>query len=267
MLAFLLSISLFLLSLCVTLEATFLNSNYIFDRMNSTNYFVEKAAEINQSLTDLGYASGLDEEFFFDFVDSVMISEDTEKYLKNYYSGESNQVDRTAFKQYFNEELDKYIAEKNITDVNAYSRDYLVNRAAGIYGESLQMPMFITLSGYIRFAKDCMPFVILGIAVFAGILCLVIVLTNRWKHRALRYLCCASIGTTLSVGIIPVVVFASGYINKLNTASRALYIVLVECANNLFAALAFCALFFLVASVGLFFWHKKMRDRALDKNH
>lgn len=266
-LAFLLSISMFLLSLCITLEATFLNPNYIFDRMNSTNYFVEKAAEVNQDLMDLGYASGLDESFFDGLVDSVMISEDTEKYLENYYSGESNQVDRTEFKQFFNEALDEYIRENNIEYVNDYSRDYLVNKAAGIYAQSLQMPLFITLSGYLQFAKGCMPFLILGIAVFAVILCLVIVLTNKWKHRALRYLCCAAMGTTLSVGIIPIVVFASGYINKINTTSRALYIVLVECANNFFVALSFCALFFLVASVGLFFWHKKKRDKALGHHH
>ncbi len=267
LLAFLVSLSLFVLSIFVTLEATFLNPDFIISKMDSTNYFVEKEAEVKLSLIDLGYASGLNEEFFENVVDPVMIHDDTEKYLEDYYAGESNQVDRTAFKQQFNTALDEYIKANNIQNVNGSSREYLVNRAAGIYASSLQMPLFITLSTYVHVARNYMPYIILFLTAFLIILCLVIILTNKWKHRALKYLCCATLGATLTVGIIPVVVFISGYIEKMNITSRSLYVLMVECANSIFISLAFCALFFLVVSAGLFFWYKKKRDKVTGSHH
>ena len=118
LLSFLLTLILFLLSICTVFEATLFNSEFIFDNMNSSNYFIDKRDEITTSLIDLGYASGLDEKFFDGFVDEVMLSDDTREYLNNYYSGNGAKIDATDFKQSFNAALDKYIEENDIKDVN-----------------------------------------------------------------------------------------------------------------------------------------------------
>ena len=141
-LSFLLTLILFLLSVCTVLEATLFNPEFIFDNMNSSNYFIDKSDEITTSLIDLGYASGLDEKFFQDFVDEVMLCDDTREYLDNYYSGNGAKIDTTDFKQSFNAEIDKYIQENNIKNVNGKSRDKLVNKAAQIYRSSLEIPLF-----------------------------------------------------------------------------------------------------------------------------
>ena len=61
--SFVLSFVLFLLSFAIVLQSTILNPSYIMDNMNASNYFVDKRAEIKESLVDLGYASGLVEKF------------------------------------------------------------------------------------------------------------------------------------------------------------------------------------------------------------
>ena len=193
-LSFLLTLVLFLLSVGTVLEATLFNPEFIFDSMNSSNYFIDKRDEITTSLIDLGYASGLDEKFFDDFIDEVMLCDDTREYLDNYYSGSGAKIDSTDFKQSFNAELDKYIQENNIKNVNGKSRDKLVNKAAQIYRSSLEIPLFSRLSAYFLTAKNAMPFIIVGLVVLAGVICVVLIYANKWKHRGVKYICYATFG-------------------------------------------------------------------------
>ena len=261
-LSFLLTLILFLLSVCTVLEATLFNPEFIFDNMNSSNYFIDKRDEITTSLIDLGYASGLDEKFFDDFIDEVMLCDDTSEYLDNYYSGNGAKIDTTDFKQSFNAELDKYIQENNIKNVNGKSRDKLVNKAAQIYRSSLEIPLFSRLSAYFLTAKNAMPFIIVGLVVLAGVICVVLIYANKWKHRGVKYICYATSGAFLTLGIIPAYLMITGKISHLNLDSRALYNMFVQSANSICIAVLFISLFFLLVSVGLFFLFRRMYKRV-----
>ncbi len=261
-LSFLLSVTLFALSICTVLQATIFNSNFIMDNMNSSNYFIDKRDEITNSLEDLGNASGLKEVFFADLLDEVMISNNTREYLENFYSGEGTKIDTTEFKQTFNNALDKYIEDNKIKNVNNQNRDYMVKKAAQIYRSSLEIPLFSRISGYFISSKNAMPFVIAGLIVFGAVICLILFFTNEWKHRFVKYICFATSGTFLTVGIMPALILATGKINQINLASRALYNLFVQCANSICIALIFCSLFFLLVSIGLFFQYRRMRKKA-----
>ena len=264
LLAFIMSVLMFLLSFAITLQATILNPDFLLDNMNSTNYFVEKHQEVVQKLTDLGNASGLDESFFDDLLSSVEIYDDTEVYFEEYYSGKSTVVDTTKFRQNFNSALDKYIEKNNIQDVDSDSREYLVKNASRIYVSSVEVPFFSNASTYILALKKVMPFVIAGLCVMIAAIVLVIVFTNSWKHRALKYLCYATSGATLTVGIIPTLVFISGKIQQINISSRALYTVFVQSANSVMISLSIVAAAFLIISLTLFFVHMNMRKKLID---
>ena len=262
LLSFLLTLILFLLSVCTVLEATLFNSEFIFDNMNSSNYFIDKSNEITTSLIDLGYAGGLDEKFFDNFVDEVMLSDDTREYLDNYYSGNGAKIDTTDFKQSFNTALDKYIAENNIQNVDGKSRDKLVNKAAQIYRASLEIPLFSTLSAYFLTAKNAMPFILICLVAVAGVICLVFFLTNKWKHRAVKYTCYGTSGAFLALGIIPAYLMLSGKISQINLDSRALYNMFVQSANSICVAVLFISLFFLLVSLGLYFLYRQLYKKA-----
>lgn len=264
LLAFIMSVLMFLLSFAITLQVTILNPDFLLDNMNSTNYFVEKHQEIVQKLTDLGNASGLDAGFFEDLLSSVEIYDDTEKYLEEYYSGKSTVVDTTKFRQGFNSALDKYIEKNNIQNVDSESREYLVKNASRIYVSSVEVPFFSGASTYILALAKIIPFVIAGLCVIIAIIVLIIVFTCSWKHRALKYLCYATSGATLTVGIIPALVFISGKIRQINISSRALYTVFVQSANSVMISLSAVAAAFLIISLTLFFVHISMRKKLID---
>lgn len=257
--SFVLSFVLFLLSFAIVLQSTILNPSYIMDNMNTSNYFVDKRDEIKESLVDLGYASGLDEKFFENVVDEVTIHDNTQAYLNSFYAGEKAKIDTTAFKQKFNSELDSYISKNNLKVANDGSREYLINQAANIYAAALRIPLFATLSVYLVALKNMMPLIIGGLAVLVAILCVIIIFTNRWKHRAVRYICYSTSAAFLTVGIIPAVLLSTGYMSKINIDSRAFYNLFVQSMNNILIAIAICSVIFFIVSIGLFFLHKSMR--------
>lgn len=260
--SFVLSFVLFLLSFAIVLQSTILNPSYIMDNMNASNYFVDKRDEIKESLVDLGYASGLDEKFFENVVDEVTIHDNTQAYLNSFYAGEKAKIDTTAFKQKFNSELDSYISKNNLKVANDGSREYLINQAANIYAAALRIPLFATLSVYLVALKNMMPLIIGGLAVLVAILCVIIIFTNRWKHRAVRYICYSTSAAFLTVGIIPAVLLSTGYMSKINIDSRAFYNLFVQSMNNILIAVAICSVIFFIVSIGLFFLNKSMRRHA-----
>lgn len=260
--SFVLSFVLFLISFAIVLQSTILNPSYIMDNMNTSNYFVDKRDEIKESLVNLGYASGLDEKFFENVVDEVTIHDNTQAYLNSFYAGEEAKIDTTAFKQKFNSELDSYISKNNLKVANDGSREYLINQAANIYAAALRIPLFTTLSAYLIALKNMMPLIIGGLAVLVAILCVIIIFTNSWKHRAVRYICYSTSAAFLTVGIIPAVLLSTGYMSKINIDSRAFYNLFVQSMNNILIALAICSVIFFIASIGLFFLHKSMLRHA-----
>ena len=260
--SFVLSFVLFLLSFAIVLQSTILTPSYIMDNMNTSNYFVDKRDEIKESLVDLGYASGLDEKFFENVVDEVTIHDNTQAYLNSFYAGEEAKIDTTAFKQKFNSELDSYISKNNLKVANDGSREYLINQAANIYAAALRIPLFATLSVYLIALKNMMPLIIGGLAALVAILCVIIIFTNRWKHRAVRYICYSTSAAFLTVGIIPAVLLSTGYMSKINIDSRAFYNLFVLGMNNILIAVAICSVIFFIISIGLFFLHKSMRRHA-----
>lgn len=263
--SFVLSFILFLLSFAIVLQSTILNPSYIMDNMNTSNYFVDKRDEIKESLVDLGYASGLDEKFFENVVDEVTIHDNTQAYLNSFYAGEKAKIDTTAFKQKFNSELDSYISKNNLKVANDGSREYLINQAANIYAAALRIPLFATLSVYLVALKNMMPLIIGGLAVLVAILCVIIIFTNRWKHRAVRYICYSTSAAFLTVGIIPAVLLSTGYMSKINIDSRAFYNLFVQSMNNILIAIAICSVIFFIVSIGLFFLCKSMRRHASEE--
>lgn len=263
--SFVLSFVLFLLSFAIVLQSTILNPSYIMDNMNASNYFVDKRDEIKESLVDLGYASGLDEKFFENVVDEVTIHDNTQAYLNSFYAGEKAKIDTTAFKQKFNSELDSYISKNNLKVANDGSREYLISQAANIYAAALRIPLFATLSVYLIALKNMMPLIIGGLAVLVAILCVIIIFTNRWKHRAVRYICYSTSAAFLTVGIIPAVLLSTGYMSKINIDSRAFYNLFVQSMNNILIALAICSVIFFIVSIGLFFLLKSMRRHASEE--
>ena len=260
LLSFLLSMCLFLLAVCTIISFTVFSKDYIYGNMNSSFYFMDKSDELKVSLTDLGYASGLDEAFFEGFIDDLLISKDTADYLDTYYSFESGNADTEDFESLFNEQLTSYAKEKNVT-VNDDARKYLVKEAGKIYENTIEIPYFGSLLLYIKAGVQAMPFIIGGLVFLSAVIIFVFFKTNRWKHKAIRYTCYATSGTFLAIVLIPSYLYFSQVMSKINVSSRAFYNFIQYTVANLELLFSMGAILFLLISIILFISHQIKRKK------
>lgn len=265
LLSLVLAVLLTVLAYAVSLQFTLFNDSFMLDNMNTCNYITEKKDEITSSLTDLGYASGLEEDFFNGLLDEIMIHEDTEKYIQDYYSGEGSVIDKTAFKQAFNTALDDYIEQKGISadSVSSENREYLIKEAAKIYKQSLELPFFGKLAGRFQNLKTIVPYVMAVCLILSILIIVIFILSTKWKHRAARYICYATLATFLSTAVLPLIILLSKKVETFNIASRATYMLFVSCANNMLVCILSCSAFFLIVSAAMFLLYKKLYKKAV----
>lgn len=258
MLSFVLAFLLFLLSLMTVLQIMFFTQSSMMDALSSSGYFTEKNKEITQSLKDLGYASGLDESFFDGLIEDSLLYTDTAEYISDFYSGEGSVVDTANFKELFDTALDDYIVEKHLDPVavNAESREYLVNSATKIYKNSLELPLFKTIAGYFLGVKNALPKVMIVDIILIMLICIIIIASSKWKHRAVKYICYSTTTTFLSTLTPAIVLLVSGKIEQFNIASQATYKLFVTFGNELVLTLIYFSIFFAIISVVLYILYR-----------
>ena len=251
-LSFVLSLVLFALSVSAVLSMTFFDMNSFLSTMKATSYYEEKKEELINNLTDLTYPSGLKESFFEEMITTEMISGDTLSYITGFFDGSKDVVDDTVFKQSFSDALDKYIADNNIKNVNPKSMKTLIKKAGIIYSKTLSIPLLRTISTYFHFIKKWLYIAIIALACSAVLLILILMVSNRWLHRKIKYICFATSGTFLSLLGIAVFLTVNGGISHIQLESLGLYNFLVHLVNGINIAIWFASGLFLVISVILF---------------
>ena len=257
-LSFVLSLLLTTLSFCLVLEATIFNKNSWIDNMNKSDYYVDKTEEVRKHLVDLGYASGLDEDFFKNVVDEIMITSDTHRYIDDYFSGKETVIDTTEFKQTFSAALDEYVEKTGKKVSDADNIQYLIKEAARVYSSDLRIPTLTSLSTYFLFAKKTVPIVmIISAVIAAGLICMYI-FANRWKHRAVKYIYYASAATFLADITAAILMIVNGGITRINIESRSVYNFIVDFVTNINIAMWACSAVFLLISIALFLTYRKL---------
>ena len=264
-LSFILSMLFTVMSFGLVIESTLLNKNAWIDNMNRNDYFMDKTEEIRKKLTDLTYATGLKEDFFDSVVDDTLVTEDTQKYIDGYFSGETTIIDSTNFKQKMLTSLDEYITENKIEKTDSKQIDKLVKEAEKIYKGNVSIMAIGSASPYFLTLKKVLPFLLIGVGVLALGLIAVLFFANKWKHRAYKYIYYASAGSFLTNLALAMYMSLSGGAKNIVLESRSLYKFVVGFVNSVNVMFWICAGLFLLVSVALFFAYRS-RFLKLTKN-
>ncbi len=253
-LSFILSCMMLVLSLALILQFTVFKQDFVTSSMEKVSYYELLRAEILRNLKDLGYASGIDESFFDDFLDETVIREDMTEYMTNFYSGKKTVVSTDRFKQVFNKALDEYIVKKSINpdSVSKENREYLVNQAISIYRKSVQIPFLSRLSGRFMEIKQVLPITIGVSSVFIVLLMIILIFSSRWKHRAVRYICYATITGFIGMAVSFIALIATKKKRNLNITSQAVRDLFDHISNRFTMTFLYVGIFFAVVSIALF---------------
>ncbi len=260
----------FILSLCIVgvaisslVRFTLLNGGFLSDTLNNSSYYTDLCDEITDDLMDIGDASGLDKSFFEGFVNEVFVREDVQDYINKFYKGEKLTVDSTHFDESLRSALDNYVRvngiEKNYSQSGV---NYFIKEATKIYVNNIELKYFDMLQQLAGEYSSKLTLVMIVCLVVAAGICLLMLLTNEWKHKAVRYIAYATGASALFMLCIPTAVYLSGALGKLTIISRSLGDMYMSCFNTVLADMYIISGVLFVLFAALILIHGKIRVKA-----
>ncbi|MEE3428656.1 MAG: hypothetical protein VZQ55_06795 [Ruminococcus sp.] len=265
-LSFILGLCIFFCSLLSALKFTVFSPSYLTDTLNSTDYYKDLCAEITDDLLNIGDASGLDKSFFDDFIDEVLVRKDVQYYIDDFYAGNKLKVNSSDFQKSLRSALDRYINKKNLTDkdFSEESLNKFVKEADKIYVSHIELTYFSQIQkAFLKYSFKINIYIGITLAVIIAII-LLFIFTNKWKHKAIRYIYYAAASAGLVTLIIPIIVFLSGIISKITIISRSLNDLYTACLSSVFITLIFIGGALIAISGFLWVLHSKMRKNVLN---
>ena len=264
LLVFFLAICIVGSSLTALIRFTAFNPAFMTDSLNESRYYADLCDEVKDELVYIGDASGLDREFFDEFVDELMVREDVQSYVDAFYSGKKLEVDTSNFEKQLRSAIEAYEIGKGINTekVNQDSVDYFVKEAAKVYSGRIRVSYLSILQDRVRRNTPKYTILMLVLVAIAVGIILLMLFTERWKHKAVRRIYYSFTAAGLVMLLIPIVVFASGLIDKINfvrLSAKEMYVTLL---NTFFSDVLTIAVTLLVISAALCVTHLMLRKKA-----
>ena len=262
LLTFILAMCLVVSSVLLVIRITVFNRGFMTEVLTSTNYYRDLCGEITDSLVDIGDASGLDRSFFDGVVDEVLVRSDVQAYIDDFYSGKELEVNTAKFEDNLRVSLNKYIKKKNIKNVDENNINYFVSKACKIYTNSVKIKYFGAIQKKVNEKTSTFSLYIAVLTlVIAGIIC-ILLFTNEWKHRSIRYIHTAVSSAGLLLLIVPSAIMLSGIIGKIAILSRSLNDMYMAIISGILWDVIVVAVVLLVISLALWAVHAKVRQKS-----
>lgn len=261
-LTFILALCLVFGSLITVVRITFFNANFLSDTLNASQYYNDLCVEITDNLTDLGDASGLDRSFFEGFVSEVLVREDVQSYITNFYEGKPLKVNTSKFDESLQNALKKYIKTNHIENVNEESLEYFSANACRIYADSIKIKYFSSIQDLINNNTGTLTAFIVVLTLISAAICVILIVTNEWKHKALRYIYTAVSSAGLFLLILPVSIFASGVIGHIAIMSRSLSDMYTSILYTVLSDMIVISIVLLVVGIALWVIHSRVRRKS-----
>lgn len=261
-LTFVMALCIILCSFATVLRITVFNDNFLADTLNSSEYYKDLCVEITDSLTDLGDASGLKKDFFEGFINEVLVREDVQAYVADFYKGEKLKVNTSKFDDSLQNALNKYIKSNNIKNVNEDNLNYFSAKASEIYSNCIRIKYLSSVQDFVLDKRGTLTIAIFVLVIIIAAIVFVIMYTNEWKHKALRYVYAAVASSGLFLLIMPVAIFASGVIGRIAIMSRSLSDMYISVISTVLSDFIVISIVLIVVSAALAVIHGRVRKKA-----
>lgn len=261
-LAFFLSLFLFLSTCAGVLKTTVFNENYIRTELSKSYFYDNLTEEIKQKFVSYGAASGFDEAFFDGIVDPVMVQQEIGNAIDQIYNNRVKKTDTTEFEQQLNSKFLQNVEQRGIerTPELEQAVGLLTQTCVESYTDSVTIPYVTQIGPYVRTA-DKLITVLLAVLVIAGaVVAVILFFLHRWKHRALRYYIYALSSAVLMSAVLPAALYFSGKIQRIGLASASFYHFAVSYLSGCLWRFGIVALCMILILVVLGILYHKLRE-------
>lgn len=252
LLSFFLSLFLFLTSIIMIIQLTFLNSGYMRSKLSESNYYDNVMTEAESEFISYGSASGFNEQFFQGVLDINDVQLSVNHSLSTLY-GEDSGIDNSfKFQEDLKSRLSQNLKERKIAVTPEISKgvQLLANTCSSAYSQYISIPYANELKPYLLGLKKPLILLECMLCFLAVISVLLIMRLSRWPHRAFRAYIYAVSGAILMLFLFPVVFLISGKAENIAMISKSLYALSVSYLNGIaILALQLSAIFVCVLVV------------------
>lgn len=261
-LTFILALLIIAGSLSAVMKVSFLSRGFMTDVLNSSSYYNDLCIEITDELTDLGDASGLDRSFFENLVDEVTVRKDVQSYIDNFYRGKKLTVITSNFEDNLRNALRVYTDKNNIKITDEKNIDYFVSKACKIYAKSVRITYLDSLQKLLKKADGIFTAVLIVSVLLAAGIVVVLLMTNEWKHKSVRYIYTATASSGLLLVSFPLIVYISGALKRLSVLSRSLSDLYGAMLKGFLNDILVIGIVFIVISAALWIAHNHIRRKS-----
>lgn len=269
--SFLLSLFIFFLSFFSVVRATVFDESYVKSMIEKSGYYENLKKEIDEYFISYGHASGFDETFMTSLDSVSRIREDTGVSLDYLYGKIDTNFNKQKFAAYVVSEMQKNAEARNYTlnsEVDS-AIQYSANLCAQLYESSINIIFADNVRPLIKAFNLPILAAIIAMAVMSIISVMIIFLTSKHKHRALRYIIYSLSASAFLLLILSLVPLLSGKIQLLNFVSNAMHLLSNVYLTNFFLCFLYVAVVViaLIVVVSIFYVRKKKSVIVRVKKH
>lgn len=118
-------------------SSTILSKDYIFKKLDETNYYSTLYSEVESSFENYIYQSGLEEDVIKNIVTEEEIKQDTIQIINNLYSKEVVNIDVSKIENRLQENIDNSLEGQNISNATKESIKQFIGQITNAYKDTI----------------------------------------------------------------------------------------------------------------------------------
>jgi hypothetical protein len=241
-LAFVLSLSLTVLSVAVVADTTVLSPEYTAKMLQKCGFGEALRDDLYTEFLSYGNACNIGDNFFDKFFNDTLsadfINSDAVTYVVEVYYDSKAAVDTARIEQALKPALYDYAIEMGYGDQPNLDEDLnlIVSELSSIYKAHIELPAVSTLNKMIMRANKLINIAIAAISAFILLCAVVILFSYKPKIEPFMYLTCSCAGAFLMTLVLPLYLRVTNIIGKVNITGKALYSFVVTYVNGVLNA-------------------------------
>lgn len=231
---FFIAFFLFLIVLLSIAKYTVLSPGYFMKQMDEVNYYENTVTALNKMIQQKAAPAGLPSEMFNNYIKIEDIRSEMIKYEEAIIAGNETVVSTDQLNKRLTTDIIKYASEQKITLNETMQKgiDSFIQTIEETYQYLTQFPYLSIYASvcdlYTKVFWIAMPIVSVG-------LCLLVFFIHRmhskWRRRR-RYYAYGFIGAGLLTSVLPMVIYAGQFVEKINLNPKYMYELMVTIMKN-----------------------------------
>lgn len=252
--SFLLSVFVTALGILISVKLGFATNNSVVDAINEVKYADMVYDELMLKCEAIAIPNALTKEVFDGVFSKEMLNSDCTMYLEAQLNDKTVSVDTERARQTLIDNINDYIKRKNLK-VDG-DQDEIINEFADkimqYYVDLIQVPYAGQVGNVFRLVSGYFKLICPAMLVFsAGIIYALFLFNKRKKNRGFRYMAYSFMSGAISVLIIPIAGYNSGFYKRLQIYPEYVYRFIVKYIENGLLIMTIIGCILLVSSLAM----------------